>query len=101
MPEHKLMLYAANGGTLFIAAQEISRQCGKIIVRDPAIPSRNENGVGYRFTPLQLVTQPSIYESALLLEDDMPEDMVPSYEQYSARLGPVEPKRLRGKSKKK
>jgi hypothetical protein len=78
----KYMLYAAAGGTMFLAAEELGRKPGRIMVKDAAFIGRPANDVGFTFTPLKWVTSPTLYESALLLDDALPPDMVPYFQQH-------------------
>jgi hypothetical protein len=82
----KYMLYATAGGTMFIAAEELGRKPGRIMVKDAAFIGRPADDVGFTFTPMKWVTMPVLYEAALLLDDELPQEMVPYFEQHQKTM---------------
>lgn len=84
-----LMVYAVRDGYLFLAAEELGRKNGRIMVKDAAYISRPTNELGFLFTPLKWVDRPMLYESALLLDDAMPKDMVPYFLKHQEKMAEV------------
>lgn len=83
----KYMIYATSGGTMmFIAAEELWRKSGRITVKDAAFIGRPPDDAGFTFTPMKWVRRPTLYESALLLDDNLPQDMVPYYQQHQKTM---------------
>ena len=49
---------------------------------DPGVVANATSGVGYVFTPVKFMESCWLYDHAILMEADMPADMLPYYLQY-------------------
>jgi len=77
----KIFYYAATGAA--IAAREIGRKDGIILVKHPAFTRMKDNQAGFHFDPLSFVEcEFSLYKEACLGETLMPEILVPFYKKY-------------------
>ena len=85
-PKPKYMIYGiASGGVIsYLAAQQLvyDEDAHTISVKDLAAPMPNENGVGFHFKAVAMTDHPVLHMSALLLEEEMPLELVPAFQQH-------------------
>jgi hypothetical protein len=75
-------VYVPLTGNSYIGAEETAREGNAIAVRNPVMVSRATDGIGYAMHPIQFMLKPILHTTGLLMEDEMPPDMIPYYKKY-------------------
>jgi hypothetical protein len=84
--EGKLKIFIHGTTGTVIAAREISRKDGIILVKHPAFTQMRGDKSGFHFEPFSYVTREfNLYREGCLGDTDMPEIMVPFFEKYEVR----------------
>lgn len=77
----KIYIHVSTGA--IIAAREMSRKDGIIIVKHPAFSKMRDDRNGFEFEPFTYVAQTfNLYKEGCLGDTEMPEIMVPFFENY-------------------
>lgn len=80
----KIFVHGVSGAV--IAAREISRKDGIILVEYPAFVRLRDDKTGFEFEALSYVARTfNLYREACLGDTEMPNMMVPFFEKYAAQ----------------
>lgn len=80
----KIYVHGVSGAV--IAAREMSRKDGIIIVKHPAFTKTREDKSGFEFEAFSYVTRDfNLYKEGCLGDTEMPSIMIPFFEKYEMR----------------